>query len=122
MIRLGNLLFSGCKMELRRRIITAPLLSKAVLCLQGFSDHFAEQVEHYRRYFDDADAHRYPLHGEWDEKLSLLEKLIVCRCVRADKVCLAAVVAEVSIDKESLACFLGDPLGEHPRGGPATAA
>eukprot|EP00668_Euglena_longa_P033152 GGOE01042680.1.p1 GENE.GGOE01042680.1~~GGOE01042680.1.p1 ORF type:complete len:1142 (-),score=473.48 GGOE01042680.1:287-3586(-) len=53
---------------------------------EGFVDHFAEHIDHYRKFFDDADAHRFPLHGEWNDRLSLLEKLIVCRCVRADKV------------------------------------
>jgi dynein heavy chain len=53
---------------------------------EGFDKEFAAEIPHYRGYFDDADAHRYPIHGDWNDKLTMMEKLIICRCLRADKV------------------------------------
>ena len=67
-------------------------LQQPSLCIwacasQGFDKEFAAEIPHYRGYFDDADAHRYPIHGDWNDKLTMMEKLIICRCLRADKVC-----------------------------------
>ncbi|XP_024523426.1 dynein heavy chain 1, axonemal [Selaginella moellendorffii] len=52
---------------------------------QGLDKHVAENVGHYRKYFDSPEAHREPLAGEWDTKLSMLQKLLILRCLRVDK-------------------------------------
>ena len=52
----------------------------------GFAQEFATNVKHYRDYFDSDEPQRFPLHGAWQEKMTSLEKLILCRCLRADKV------------------------------------
>ena len=55
---------------------------------EGFDAHFTEEIDHYRGVFDAGDAHREALCGEWDTKLSSLQKLLFLRCLRPDRVVL----------------------------------
>jgi dynein heavy chain len=58
----------------------------------GFQTHVAAHVRHYKAYFDSSDAHREKLAGEWEEKLTRLQKLLVVRCFRVDKAMVAIQV------------------------------
>ena len=51
----------------------------------GFSDAFAASVDHYRKYFESSEAHRFPLDDTFDGKLSEFQKLLVIRCIRPDR-------------------------------------
>jgi dynein heavy chain len=51
----------------------------------GFEKAFAANVEHYRSYFESADAHKHPLDDEFEPKLNSFQKLLVTRCVRPDR-------------------------------------
>lgn len=59
---------------------------------EGVSKHFAENLAHYRKYFDSSDPHRDPLAGEWNTKLSQFQKMLYLRCIRVDKALLAVTV------------------------------
>ncbi|KAG0617480.1 hypothetical protein M758_5G192300 [Ceratodon purpureus] len=56
---------------------------------KGVAEHFAQNLGHYRKYFDSGDPHRDHLAGEWDTKLSQFQKILYLRCIRADKALLA---------------------------------
>ncbi|CUG87356.1 dynein heavy chain, putative [Bodo saltans] len=60
-------------------------LDKTFPAFNGFCDHVAANVEHYRRVFMSSMAHREPYHGEWDKKLTILQKMMFIRCLRPDK-------------------------------------
>uniref|UniRef100_A0A7S0PNJ6 Dynein heavy chain n=1 Tax=Micromonas pusilla TaxID=38833 RepID=A0A7S0PNJ6_MICPS len=51
----------------------------------GFSDAFAASVNHYRKYFESGEAHRFPLDDTFDGKLNEFQKLLVIRCIRPDR-------------------------------------
>ncbi|XP_065895241.1 dynein axonemal heavy chain 1-like isoform X2 [Dysidea avara] len=51
-----------------------------------FADEFPDHLEGFRRVFDSPDPHREPLPGHWDDDLDEFQKLLVLRCIRADKV------------------------------------
>jgi dynein heavy chain len=52
---------------------------------KGFDTSFATHVDQYRKYFESADAHKYPLDPEFDAKLNDFQKLLVIRCIRPDR-------------------------------------
>jgi dynein heavy chain len=52
---------------------------------KGFSKSFTKHVDHYRKFFESADAHRYPLDPDFDGKLTEFQKLLVIRCIRPDR-------------------------------------
>jgi dynein heavy chain len=59
---------------------------------RGVAEHFVQNLEYYRKYFDSSDPHRDPLVGEWDTKLSQFQKMLFLRCIRVDKALLAIAV------------------------------
>lgn len=61
---------------------------------KGVGQHFAENLVHYRKYFDSSDPHRDPLAGEWNSKLSQFQKMLFLRCIRVDKALLATAVCD----------------------------
>ena len=63
---------------------------------EGVGEHFAKNLEHYRKYFDSADPHHFPLAGDWDTKLSQFQKMLYLRCIRVDKAVLATAVCSFS--------------------------
>ncbi|KPA85487.1 putative dynein heavy chain [Leptomonas pyrrhocoris] len=52
----------------------------------GFADHVQANIEHYRALFDSNEADTYPLAAEWAEKATPLQRLVIVRCFRMDKV------------------------------------
>ena len=51
----------------------------------GFEKAFGENISHYREYFENANAHKFPLDEEFDRKLNLFQKLLITRCIRPDR-------------------------------------
>ena len=51
----------------------------------GFDNAFVSNVEHYRSYFESADAHRHKLDEKFDKKLDSFQKLLITRCIRPDR-------------------------------------
>ena len=65
--------------------------------MQGFKEYFESNTEGFKEIYDAANAHKIPFPGEWNKKLNLIQKLLVLRCLRPDKVVLAVqqfVIAE----------------------------
>ncbi|KAL3881803.1 hypothetical protein ACJMK2_028195, partial [Sinanodonta woodiana] len=51
-----------------------------------FAEDFKNHLDGYKRIFDSTDPHREPMPGEWNTKLDDFQKIIVLKCLRADKV------------------------------------
>ncbi|CAJ1990204.1 dynein heavy chain [Leishmania donovani] len=64
-------------------------LSKHLSSFAGFAEHVRDHIEHYKDLFDSNEADTYPLAGEWREKATPMQRLVVMRCFRVDKVALA---------------------------------
>lgn len=45
----------------------------------------AEHLPHYRAFFMSASAHREPFAGEWEARLTPLQRMIFLRSLRPDK-------------------------------------
>jgi dynein heavy chain len=52
----------------------------------GFAESFRDNIDHYREYFDDPLAHRHELPEGWSEKLTQLQRMLIVRCLRPDKI------------------------------------
>merc|ERR1711871_1582844 len=52
----------------------------------GFDRDFSTYLTEFKAIFDSVTAHEDALPGPWDEKLNSFQKLLVCRCLRPDKV------------------------------------
>ncbi|KAH6578000.1 hypothetical protein BASA62_000524 [Batrachochytrium salamandrivorans] len=52
----------------------------------GFENDFADFAEEYMAMFDSALPHREPLPGKWQNALDGFQKLLVLRCLRADRI------------------------------------
>lgn len=60
-----------------------------LLPLPNFSalaKEFSSHVDEFQRVFDSAEPHKEPLPGHWDMDLSDFQKMLVLKCVRADKI------------------------------------
>lgn len=75
-------------------------LDSKLEAFRGFCAHISGHLEHYKKLFMSASAHREPFHGEWDKKLTLMQKMMFIRCLRADKL------------MESVQDFVSHNLGE----------
>jgi len=51
-----------------------------------FAEDFSNHLEGFKRIFDSGEPHREPLPGDWDTELDSFQKILVLRCLRADKV------------------------------------
>ena len=51
----------------------------------GFLPDFTANLDYYQKYFDSPEPEVFPMNGEWDSKLNSLQKMIVLRCIRPDK-------------------------------------
>ncbi|KAJ3389327.1 Dynein heavy chain 7, axonemal [Entophlyctis sp. JEL0112] len=56
---------------------------------QGFSTEFSDFVDEWRMLFESTDPHKVEFPGPWRTKLNGLQKLLVLRCLRPDKMCAA---------------------------------
>lgn len=64
----------------------ADILSLSTLpSFNGFDLEFTEYVSQYRAIFDSSSPHKEPLPGPWNTNLSDFQKLLVLRCIRADR-------------------------------------
>jgi len=52
---------------------------------KGFDKAFSQNVQHYRSYFENANAHAFPLDLEFDTALNAFQKLLIVRCIRPDR-------------------------------------
>eukprot|EP00294_Goniomonas_avonlea_P007519 CAMPEP_0114565520 /NCGR_PEP_ID=MMETSP0114-20121206/14353_1 /TAXON_ID=31324 /ORGANISM="Goniomonas sp, Strain m" /LENGTH=1925 /DNA_ID=CAMNT_0001751771 /DNA_START=60 /DNA_END=5835 /DNA_ORIENTATION=- len=52
----------------------------------GFDDEFRQNTQEWRALFDSNTCHTFPLPGKWDQKLSLMQKMLVLRTLRPDKI------------------------------------
>lgn len=52
----------------------------------SFAEDFKNHIEGYQRMFDSVDPHREQLPEPWNTKLDSFQKLLVLKCLRADKV------------------------------------
>ena len=71
-------------------ILTLPALPKFAQLAQEFEKY----SEDYKKMFDSPDPHKEPLPGHWDKDLDEFQKMLVLKCVRADKVTNAMQVQE----------------------------
>jgi len=53
----------------------------------GMEAYFMEFNKKFKKIFDSPDAHTEPLPGEWNDKLNSLQKMIVLKSIRPDKIC-----------------------------------
>jgi dynein heavy chain len=63
-------------------ILTLPCLSS----FTTFAEDFGTDLDGFKRIFDSEEPHREPLPGKWNEALNHFQRLLVLRCLRADKV------------------------------------
>ncbi|KAG5499789.1 hypothetical protein GH5_03924 [Leishmania sp. Ghana 2012 LV757] len=61
-------------------------LSTHLPTFAGFAQHVRDHLPHYKDLFDSNEADIFPLAGEWREKATPMQRLIVMRCFRVDKV------------------------------------
>lgn len=47
---------------------------------------FVKSLAHYEAFFDSTHPETHALAAPWDTKLNSLHKMIVCRCIRPDKI------------------------------------
>eukprot|EP00949_MAST-11_sp_MAST-11-sp1_P001615 g1615.t1 len=53
---------------------------------QGLRHAFTGEASKWKSIYDAQDAHEVPLPGAWNEKLGSLQKMLVLRCLRPDKI------------------------------------
>ena len=56
---------------------------------KGIDTYFIEYNKKFKKIFDSPEAHTEPLPGEWNDKLDSLQKMIILKALRADKISLA---------------------------------
>ncbi|KAG5500386.1 hypothetical protein JKF63_03478 [Porcisia hertigi] len=61
-------------------------LSTHLSTFAGFAEHVRENLVHYNELFDSNEADSFPLAGEWRDKATPMQRLLVMRCFRVDKV------------------------------------
>ncbi|XP_070580015.1 dynein axonemal heavy chain 1-like isoform X2 [Ptychodera flava] len=60
--------------------------STKIQIFASFASEFKDHLEGFKRIFDSPDPHREPLPGHWNDDIDDFQKLVVLRCIRADKV------------------------------------
>merc|ERR1711871_347608 len=61
-------------------------MDASIPIFKGFMADFKTNVDHYQKYFDSNDPEKFPQMDGWDDKLNSLQKMIVLRAIRPDKV------------------------------------
>lgn len=65
-----------------RDFLTLPVLP----IFTKLTEEFHLFHKEYKMVFDSADPHKKPLPGHWDTDLDEFQKMLVLKCVRADKI------------------------------------
>ena len=65
------------------------ILSGMAEAFNGFSQHFADNMDKYKAMYDSGTPQDMPWPSPWDSKLDLFQKLLALRCIRPDKLVLA---------------------------------
>jgi dynein heavy chain len=60
-----------------------------ITVFSGFSENFKKNISDWRRIYDSSDPHMQALPDVWEEKLNSFQKLMVLKCLRADKLIVA---------------------------------
>lgn len=63
-------------------ILTLPALPR----FAALAEEFQQFMEEFKVIFDSTSPHKEPLPGHWDSDLDEFQKMLVLKCVRADKV------------------------------------
>jgi dynein heavy chain len=74
-------------------ILTLPVLPK----FTKLAEEFERFLEDYKMVFDSPDPHKQPLPEHWNEDLDEFQKMLVLKCVRADKITNAMQVAKYMV-------------------------
>jgi dynein heavy chain len=53
---------------------------------KGIDTYFIEYHKKFKKIYDATEAHEEPLPGEWNNKLNSLQKMIILKAVRPDKI------------------------------------
>ena len=61
-------------------------MDEGIPIFKGFQADFVKNIEHYHKYFDSNDPETMEHMPGWDDKLNSLQKMIVLRAIRPDKV------------------------------------
>lgn len=56
---------------------------------KGIDTYFIEYNKKFKKIFDAPEAHLEPLPGEWNDKLNSLQKMVMLKALRGDKISLA---------------------------------
>ncbi len=62
-------------------ILTLPALPT----FTKLAEEFSELTEGFKKIFDSVEPHREPLPGHWNTELDDFQKMLVLKCIRADK-------------------------------------
>lgn len=74
-----------------KEILTVPILPN----FSSLALEFQEHSEDFKKIFDSVAPHKEPLPGHWDTDLDEFQKMVVLKCIRADKVTNAMQVSNV---------------------------
>jgi len=67
-------------------------LDSQLEAFKGFQSSLEQTLRDWKKWYSCAEPEKEPLPGEWDGRLDHLEKLIVVRCIRSDRVLPATVI------------------------------
>ena len=56
--------------------------------MKGIEQYFIKNHKEFQRIFDSTEAHEEQMPGEWNDKLNSLQKMILLKSIRSDKVSL----------------------------------
>ena len=56
---------------------------------KGFDNYFIQNNKQFQKIFDHPEPHNQPVPGDWNKKLNSLQKMIILKSIRPDKMTLA---------------------------------
>ena len=78
-------------------ILTLPILPK----FSSLAEEFSKYTVGFKKVFDSTAPHKERLPGHWDSDLDEFEKMLVLKCVRADKITDAMQASPVETNKNT---------------------
>lgn len=80
--------------------------------MAGLREEFVSLEPYWKAIYDSTEPHQQPLPGQWESKLTGIQRICALRCIRPDKVVLAVqdFVAKVGAVEERSSrsrCLLG---------------